>query len=103
MNGPAAEKKKVVAYAIPMMGHVNPVLRLCTALASRGHEVTFSTSAALAPKLANTCSGSRFSFHGLEDGLTEEKLKTPDAAKNPRFEEMSQLHTPLLTALVDTL
>ena len=103
MQGVASEKKKVVAYAIPMMGHATPVLRLCAALASRGHEVTFATSAALGSKISATCSSKGFHFRGLEDGLTDETLKTPDAGRNPRFEEFCQRHTELLAALVHSI
>ncbi|CAE7603228.1 UFGT, partial [Symbiodinium natans] len=86
-----------------MMGHANPILRLCNALASRGHEVVFLTSSALGPKLGVLCSNSGCRFQGLEDGLTEEALKTPDAGKNPRFEEFCQRHTPLLTAALESI
>ena len=99
----ATERKTVAAYAIPMMGHANPILRLCNALASRGHEVVFLTSSALGPKLGVLCSNSGCRFQGLEDGLTEEALKTPDAGKNPRFEEFCQRHTPLLTAALESI
>lgn len=60
---------KVIIYATPQMGHLQPLLHLTEALVSHGHHVTVCVSGVWESKLAKAVETAGCSFYGL-DGLT---------------------------------
>ncbi|CAJ1338384.1 unnamed protein product [Effrenium voratum] len=89
------EKIKVLAYSIPMMGHLTPLLHLSKALAARGHDVLVVSSEFL--EVQDKLEAMNVRWRGLKDG---EKPVVEDP-NGPHFQRYMDLHMSLVSSVLD--
>lgn len=98
----AAGGVRILAYALPQMGHLIPLMDIGAEAASRGHEVVVVSSECWRGKVEPGCVSRGLTFLGLQDGLTSEYIDG-FGPENCAFHECGSKHTPLLRTVVREL
>ncbi|CAJ1409925.1 unnamed protein product [Effrenium voratum] len=98
------EKIKVLAYSIPMMGHLTPLLHLSKALAARGHDVLVVSSEFL--EVQDKLEAMNVRWRGLKDGekpVVEvgNGVNFLEDPNGPHFQRYMDLHMSLVSSVLD--